>query len=216
MARMPHGATASMDVDSARWVECLSSKGPQHDAAVAELHEMLLQVARRETSRRSGTSGVRGVELDDIAHQAAGDAVVSILRKVPEFRGDSRFSTWAYKFAVFEVSTKLSRHVWRRHPVHLDEDAWGRLPGRLGASPAESAEASQLAGAIRHAVEVVLTARQRQVFLALVVAGKPLDVLAGELQMNRNAVYKAMFDARRKLRAHLADSGYLHPEEGLT
>lgn len=198
-----------MDADSAHWVESLTTDGSRRDAAIAELHQVLLRVTRAETARRSGTHGVRGVELDDIAHQAAGDAVLSILRKVPEFRGESRFTTWAYKFAVLEVSTKLSRHVWRRNSVRLDEDAWSRLPGRLGASPDESAQAAELAAAIRHAVDTVLSARQRHVFLALVVTGMPLDVLVAELDTNRNAVYKTMFDARRKLRADLQANGYL-------
>lgn len=198
-----------MDADSAHWVAALTARDSRRDVAVTELHQVLLRVTRAETARRSGTHGVRGVELDDVAHQAAGDAVVSILRKVPEFRGDSRFTTWAYKFAVLEVSSKLSRHAWRRESVHLDEDAWSRLPGRLGASPDESAEASELAAALRYAVDTVLSTRQRHVFVALVVTGMPLDVLVAEVGTNRNAVYKMMFDARRKLRAHLVENGYL-------
>ena len=201
-----------MDADSARWVESLSADSPRYADAVAELHQMMVRVARAETARRSGTNGVRGAELDDVANQAAGDAVVSILRRVTEFRGSSRFTTWAYKFAVLEVSTKLSRHAWRRDSLRLDEDAWTRLPGRLGANPDESAEAKDLSAAVRDAVENVLTVRQRQVFVALVVTGMPLDVLVADLGTSRNAAYKTMFDARRKLRAHLVATGYLDAE----
>lgn len=198
-----------MDRDSASWVQSLGAGGSERETAVAELHALMVRVAHAEATRRAGTHGVRGVELEDIAQQAAGDAVVSILRKLTDFRGDSKFTTWAYKFAVFEVASKLGRHAWRRDGVRLDQEAWNRLPGRLGAAPEESAQARELTTAVQHAVHSVLTGHQREVFLALVVTGTPLDVLVAELGTTRNAVYKTMFDARRKLRAHLVADGYL-------
>jgi RNA polymerase sigma-70 factor (ECF subfamily) len=41
----------------------------------------------------------------------------------------------------------------------------------------------------------------------------PIDVLSFQLESNRNAVYKNLFDARRKLRACLAAAGYPLTEE---
>jgi RNA polymerase sigma-70 factor (ECF subfamily) len=58
-------------------------------------------------------------------------------------------------------------------------------------------------------VDDELTPRQRQVFVAIVLNDVPLDALALELASNRNAIYKMLFDARRKLRAALAANGYL-------
>lgn len=177
--------------------------------AVRDLHQLLRRVSRREAARRRGTHGLAGRELDDLAEQAADDAVVSVLRRLGDFRGESRFTTWACKFAVLEVSAKIGRHVWRTHRVPLGETGWDRLPQRLGAGPAEVAESRDLVRAVTAAVEAVLTTHQRRVFVALVIDGVPLDALTVELDTNRNAVYKTMFDARRKLRAHLEQQGYL-------
>ena len=200
-----------MDAESARWVRALTTGPPACDVATGELHTFLLRAARAEAGRRSGWNGVGGVELDDLADQAASDAALSILRRIDTFRGESRFTTWAYKFVVLEVSSKLARHVWRRERGHPDPTAWERLPDVLGVGPEASAETRALLHAIRAGVEEALTAHQRRVFVALVVDAVPLDVLVAELQSNRNAVYKSMFDARRRLRAYLTERGFLEP-----
>lgn len=200
---------AVMDADSARWVQTLTGDASAREVATGELHTLLRRAAHAEAGRRSGYHGVGGVELGDIADQAASDAVLSILRRVDTFRGESRFTTWAYKFVVFEVSSKLARHVWRREASHPDPTAWERLPATLGAAPEESAEARALLVAVRQGVELALTAHQRRIFVALVVDATPLDALVAELGTNRNAVYKSMFDARRKLRIYLCENGFL-------
>jgi RNA polymerase sigma-70 factor (ECF subfamily) len=195
-----------VDDESARWVAELSSG----DAGTERrLHELLVRIARAELSRRSSQLGVSGPEADDLCHQAAGDAMVIILAKLGEFRFESRFTTWAYKFVMFEVSAKVGRHFWRRPPVPLDGDDWDRLPERFGFDPAEVAEGRDLLGALRHAVEHELTAHQREIFVALILEAIPLDALVVRLGSNRNAIYKTLFDARRKVRAALAAKGYL-------
>ena len=123
--------------------------------------------------------------------------------------GDSRFTTWAYKFVILEVSAKLGRHYLRNAPVQAADDAWDRIPDRFGADPAQHAETRELAQALRRAVTESLSERQRRVFVAIIIAGVPLDALAAELGSTRNAIYKTMFDARRKLRAALVADGYL-------
>lgn len=208
----PPADEVSADEVSADWIKGLRSSGPAYDEAVDRLHPLLLRIARSETARRSGTNGIVGRELDDMAHQAAADAMVSILRRIKEFRGDSKFTTWAYKFVIFEVSTKIGRHAWRRDRVRMDHEAWDRLPGRLGSGPDDVAESRELVAAVRTAVTEQLTAHQRRIFVALVVEGTPLDALVVELDTNRNAIYKTMFDARRKLRAHLVTHGHLDGE----
>jgi RNA polymerase sigma factor (sigma-70 family) len=203
----------AMDPESRAWVDGLTSRGAVRDDTIARLHGLMLRMARSEAARRSGWHGIRGAELDDVADQAADDAVLSVLRKVTEFRGDSRFTTWACAFAIHEVSRKFGRHVWRRDGVQLDEDGWRQLPARLGGDPAAVSESRELVVALQDAVVHVLTPLQRRVFVGLVVDGVPLDVLAVELGSTRNAIYKTMFDARGKLRGHLVTHGYLDPRE---
>jgi RNA polymerase sigma-70 factor (ECF subfamily) len=170
---------------------------------------MLVRVARAEIHRRHGHDLVSGPELDDLAQQAAGDALVAILAKLDRFRGESRFTTWAYRFVVLEVSSKLGRHFWRRPGVVMDAGDWERLPDRFGLAPDAQAERSEMIRVVSRAVAEELTEHQREVFVALVVDGVPLDALALRLGSSRNAIYKTMFDARRKLRVHLAANGYM-------
>jgi RNA polymerase sigma-70 factor (ECF subfamily) len=204
-----------LDCESARWLVALGSNGPDRGLALGRLHALLLRVTRSELRRREGRHPVSGPELDDLAHQAADDALVAITGKLGQFRGESRFTTWAYKFAVLEVSAKLGRHFWQRPAAVLDDGQWERLPDRLGLRPDQVAEHADLLAAVRRAVEEQLTDRQRRVFTAIVVEGVPLDALVVQLGSNRNALYKTMFDARRKLRAALAANGYLaSPADG--
>ena len=192
------------------WVRALSAAGAERERAASRLHEMLLRVARAETRRRSGLLRISGPELDDLAYQAAADAVVTIIAKISEFRGESRFTTWAYKFVMFEVSGKIGRHFWRQPQVPMDTADWDRLPDRFGLDPARESEWRDLARALRQAVEEELTEHQRRIFIAIAVNAVPLDTLAIELGSSRNAIYKTMFDARRKLRASLVANGHLH------
>ena len=197
------------DHDSGAWVRGLDANGADYDETVARLHDLLLRVARAEVHRRRAQLPMAGPELDDLAHQAAADAVMGVVRKVGEFRGESRFTTWACKFAIFEVSTKVGRHFWQRPTVAMDAEDWDRLPDRFGLDPARAAEWGDVVAALRRAVDDELTDHQRRVFVAIVLNGVPLDALVAELGSNRNAIYKTLFDARRKLRAALVTHGYL-------
>jgi RNA polymerase sigma-70 factor (ECF subfamily) len=198
-----------LDAESAEWTRTLASSGLVREQALARLHELLLRIARGELRRRGGQHPISGPELDDLAHQAAADALLAITGKLSGFRGESRFTTWAYRFVILEVSTKLGRHFWQKPTVALDTQDWDRLPDRFGMDPAEQAEWQGLVDALHRAVDEDLTQRQRQVFVAIVLQGVPLDALVVQLGSNRNAIYKTLFDARRKLRAALAANGYL-------
>jgi RNA polymerase sigma-70 factor (ECF subfamily) len=204
---------ARLDPESAEWLRVLAVTGPQQEAALARLHGMLLRIAQREVRRRGPRLLIAGPELEDLAYQAAADALMAITGKLGQFRGESRFTTWAYKFVIFEVSAKLGRHFWRRPDVWLEAEDWDRLPDRFGFEPARASEWRDLLAALRHAVDTELTARQREVFVAIVVNYVPLETVALRLGSNRNAVYKMMFDARRKLRAALAANGYLDDDD---
>ena len=200
---------SGFDAESAEWVRALSTEGAAREQAATRLHEIVVRIARAEVHRRSGPLRITGPEADDLAHQAAADALVAIIDKVGRFRGESRFATWAYKFVIFEVSAKIGRHFWRTAPVSLDAEDWDRLPDRFGFEPAQQAQWHDLLAALRRAVEQDLTERQRRVFVAIVLNAIPLDTLVVELGSHRNAIYKTLFDARRKLRANLAANGYL-------
>ncbi|GGO13003.1 DNA-directed RNA polymerase sigma-70 factor [Microbispora rosea subsp. aerata] len=200
---------ASLDAESAEWLRTLGGTGAEREAALERLHAILLRVAGNEVRRRAPRLRLSGPELDDVAHQAAADALLAVTAKLDQFRGESRFTTWAYKFAVLEVSAKLGRHFWRDPGVPLEGEDWERLPDRFGFDPAERSEWRDLLAALRRAVDEELTERQRRIFDAIVLKGVPGDALAVELGTNRNAIYKAMFDARRKLRAALVAQGFL-------
>ncbi len=202
---MHHG----IDEESLQWVRTLTGEGEEREEAAARLHAQFLRIARAETLRRSGTHPITGRELDDLVYQAASDATMSVLRRVTDFRGESKFATWAYKFVIYEVSSKLHRHVWARDGAPSAAEDWDQLPARLGAGPEDVVQSLALVQAVHQGVEQELTAHQRRVFVAIVLEGVPLDVLASELASNRNALYKTLFDARRKLRAHLVIHGYL-------
>ena len=204
-----------MDMDSSSWLTALGDAGTNRDAALARLHEMLLKVATHEAHRRGPAVRIGGPELDDLAHQAAADAMISLLAKLDTFRGESRFTTWAYRFVVLEVSSKLGRHFWRRPSVSLDAEDWERLPARFAADPLAQTQQRELITAVRRAVDETLTDHQRHFFVAIVVNGVPLDAMVSQSGSNRGAIYKTVFDARRKIRAYLTTNGYLEGEPRL-
>jgi RNA polymerase sigma-70 factor (ECF subfamily) len=194
-------AAPALDPDSEAWLADL--RGPRREAAVARLHDRLRRIAGAEVARRRGRLPFDGPELDDVVTQAADDATLAVLAKLDDFRGESRFTTWASKFAILDVSHKVARHLWQGGRVQLDPAAWERLPDRLGGGPGGEAETRELLERLRRAVATELSERQRRVFEAVVLNEVPLDVLAVELDTNRNAIYKTLFDTRRKLRASL-------------
>jgi len=198
-----------LDAESGSWLRRLGAGGGERQAAERELHARLVRIALSEVRRRSASTPVAGQELDDVAHQAAHDAMLAILAKLGDFRGESRFTTWAYRFVILEVSAKLGRHYWRNPPAVLDAGQWERLPDRFGIDPARHAESAGILAEVRRVVDEELTAHQRRVFMAIVVDEIPLDALAVRLGLQRNAIYKVIFDARRKIRRALVANGYL-------
>jgi RNA polymerase sigma-70 factor, ECF subfamily len=203
-------AERELDAESAGWLRRLSAgDGALRQEAERDLHARLLRIALAEVNRRSGSTPVSGPELTDVAHQAAGDAMLAILAKLAGFRGESRFTTWAYRFVIAEVSSKLGRRYWRNPPVALGAAQWERLPDRLGIGPAQHAESAGILAEVRRVIDDELTAHQRRVFTAIVVDGIPLDALAAKLGLQRNAIYKVIFDVRRKIRRSLVANGYL-------
>ncbi|MFL5826084.1 MAG: RNA polymerase sigma factor [Thermoleophilaceae bacterium] len=195
------GRHPARDVESAAWVEALSGSGARQREALDRLHTLLLRAARFEIARRRPSE-----RLDDLAHQAADDALVAIMSKLQTFRGDSRFTTWAYKFALLETGVKLRRRTWEGREVPLEDDGWARLSD-LRESPARSAETGELLEALRTAIAEELSPHQRSVLIALTLNDVPIDVLAERLATTRGALYKTLHDARKKLRGRLGAQG---------
>jgi RNA polymerase sigma-70 factor, ECF subfamily len=211
-ARLP---AEDLDEESLAWLRRLAAEDGEREAAERELHARLVRIALAEVRRRSASTPVTGPELDDVAYQAAGDAMLAILAKLDAFRGESRFMTWAYRFVILEVSSKLGRHYWRNPPVRLDDGQWERLPDRFGLDPERQVAAAGILAVVRRVVDGELTPHQRRIFVAVVVDGIPLDALAARLGLRRNAIYKVVFDARRKIRHALVAKGYLdEPDAG--
>jgi RNA polymerase sigma-70 factor (ECF subfamily) len=193
-----------MDTESRDWIADLRSSGPPNDDAVKRLHALLFRAAHFEVARRRPSlPHLRGNELDDIAQEAADDALMSVLGKLDSFRGESRFSTWVYKFALYEAAVKLRRRAWQGREIPLEPESWGMFEG--GASPATEAEQGELLSAIRQGIDEALTPHQRRVLVALSLNGVPIDVLAERLETTRGALYKTLHDARAKLRAHVGE-----------
>jgi len=196
------------DRESEQWVEHLRPGHPRRDQTVATLRGMLLRVALSELSRRRSQLGaIRGPEFDDLAQQAADDALMDILARLDQFQALSRFTTWANKFVMFQVSRKVARHAWRRQPPSRQETAFDQMPDVLAPRPSDRFERQEQLKALAVAIGE-LSARQREVFVAAALNDVPIDVLAIQLGTNRNAVYKRLFDARRNLRSMMEVAGH--------
>ena len=130
-----------------------------------------------------------------------------MLAKLDAYRGASRFTTWAYKFALLEAGVRLRRRAWQEREVVLEPEAWP-LMADAGKSPDSQAETGELMQALKHSIDECLTHHQREVLVALTLNAVPLDVLAERLDTTRGALYKTLHDARRKLRADLARRGF--------
>jgi len=175
-----------------RWIAELT--GPRRAEAEQRLYGLLLKAADFEVRRRAPAAGI--TDIEDLVVQSADDALIAIMGKLHTYRGESRFTTWAYKFALYEAAAKTRRRAWRDRELPLDDD----LPGRVVHDDVETAE---LLDAIAKGI-AQLTPHQREVLVALAVNGVPIDVLAERLESTRGALYKTLHDARKALRAYLA------------
>jgi len=198
----------ALDSDSRQWVEQLRAGHPRYEQTVARLHDVLHRIAWSELSRRRHQlRSVRGPELDDLAQQAANDALINVLGKLDGFRGHSRFTTWAYTFVAFEVSAKVARHAWLRQPPVVEGLDPDEMTHHLLARPEEWLEQRGQLDALSRAIGE-LSDRQREVFVSIALNDVPIEVVATKLGAQRNAIYKTLFDARRRLRAKMAAAGH--------
>jgi RNA polymerase sigma-70 factor (ECF subfamily) len=197
-----------LDRESRAWLEALQSIGLRRDAAIRRLHALLYREARFEVRRRTAPlSHPSGGDLDDLAVQAADDAVVAILAKLHHFRGDSLFTTWARRFAQREAPAKIRQRLGRGRelPMELEFEP-ARMWPASAESPHERCVARESARTLTRLIAEELTAHQREVLIAIAIRGVATEDLARRLDTTSGAIYKTLHDARRKLKTGLVDS----------
>jgi RNA polymerase sigma-70 factor (ECF subfamily) len=189
------------------WVAALTTPGADQTAAMRQLHRLMVRAAAHQVWRlRSALPDASPAAVDDIVNQAADEAMTSLLGKLHTFEGRSRFTTWAFKFAIVQAGTDVRRLQWQHRQVELgDLD----VPATGVDGPEEQAEASDLARAVADAMRRRLTPYQRRIAVALLVEQVPIDVLADRLGTTRGALYKTVHDVRCRLRDELTVTGYL-------
>ena len=198
-----HEPARHLDGASQAWIDRLSPHNPVRAAAIEELHALLLRATRFDVNRRRATlSHLGGNDYDDLAHQSADDALVAVLSKLGDFRGESRFTTWAYKFALLEAGARIRRRAWQGREVPIEPETWEVFAADRP-SPHVRAEESELLRELKTAIDEELSPHQREVLVALTLNGVPIDVLAERLNTTRGALYKTLHDARKKLRTQI-------------
>src|SRR3972149_9339078 len=206
-----------MNRDNAAWVNDLKDVGPNREAALDDLDAELKPALRRGISRWLWTSHP---EFDDLVKDVGQETLMRVLKQLDTFEGKGQFTSWAYKIAVRLALNELRRRKWRNVSLdYLQED-----PETEGAPfqfpsddplPETSMQRREVMQQVERAINEELTPRQRSVMMAVVMQGVSMEEVARRLGSNRNAVYKMLHDARRKLKARLEEAGY-PPEEMLS
>lgn len=204
---MPEAPGRVLDADSRAWLTALRDEDDARLEAVDRLYELLLRAARFEAARRRASAPyLLGGELEEIVAESAADALVSVLARLDDYRGESRFTTWAYKFALLNTAVKFRRRAWQGRELPLPAERWESFRDST-ASPTATAELHELLAALRDAMATALTPHQREVLVAVALDGVPIDVLAERLGTTRGALYKTVHDARVRLRSALSAAG---------
>jgi RNA polymerase sigma-70 factor (ECF subfamily) len=199
---------------NAEWIATLGGAGADQAAALADLRTYLLRGALFTLQRARHHVGHLGPgELSQLAEDCTQEAITAILQRLADFRGESRFTTWAYTFAVNIALVAARRERWARVPLDRVLDGSESPASTVddeAASPDPERRALQaeVIAAIRDGIEQHLTGKQQQALRAVVFEQIPLDELVRHWGSNRNALYKLLHDARRKLKSHLLARGF--------
>lgn len=191
------------------WLADLQPESPRREAAIRDLRDYLMRaVLVYLTRHRSDVAGLDYDEIQQMAEDWAQQGVLQVLDRSASFRGDSKFTTWAYRVAINLVAGDLRRKHWET--VSLDALTESSLPDSRWTedgdqpSPEDELARSELWAAVQSVIHEDLTPRQRTVLTQVVLHGVPVDVVAEQMNTNRNNIYKIIHDARRKLRQELA------------
>jgi RNA polymerase sigma-70 factor (ECF subfamily) len=180
--------------------------GLWRDQALADLRARLVRGLRYAMADRPS---VTGADLEDFGQEA----LMKILAGLDSFRGESRFTTWAQKIAVRVAFTELRRQRWK--DVSLQDltaqyDGEDITPAVLtdpAASPEQRAAQQMMAEMVHRLIAEELTDRQRQALTAVMMGGMSLEEVARRMGTNRNALYKLLHDARRRLQKRMIAEG---------
>jgi RNA polymerase sigma-70 factor, ECF subfamily len=193
----------ALDPESRRWIKRLAPGSPEFEAGIEELHALLLKGARFEIQRRRARlPSLRGDDYEDLAQQSADDALLAVLHKLGDFRGESRFTTWAYKFALLDAGARIRSRAWQGRDVPTESDRLAQLAS-CASTAQQDVEMKELFAVLKHSIATDLSSHQRKVLVAVVLNDVPIDVLAARRGTTRGAIYKTMHDARLKLRRAL-------------
>jgi len=200
--------------DNDTWLRDLRAGGAQRDAALADLHALLIRALPQGLSRLLSPENPAFESLID---DTAQETLLRVLKGLDTFEGRSQFTTWAYKIAVRVALNELRRRRWR--DVSLDgledDEAEERAPHQFASSdpsPESVIERADILQRVQHILAEELTERQRAAMMAINVQGVPMEEVARQMKTNRNALYKLMHDARLRLKHRLEREG-LNPKE---
>jgi RNA polymerase sigma-70 factor (ECF subfamily) len=213
------GKLELVERSNSQWIENLKDDNPARDQALIDLRERLQRGIFFYLSReRSDLASLAPEEIQHMAQDFAQDAVLRVLDNLESFRGDSQFTTWAMKVAVRIAITELRRSHYRDYSLDsltangdLAINAAPAMNSTVPDRPEAATEKSDVLQKVDQAFREALTERQRQALQLLMLDGQPLEEVAAQMDTNRNALYKLVHDARRKLRGALEDQG-LSPE----
>lgn len=190
---------ANRHPEGSAWVRALGSAGAEREEAAARLHAILVRAARFELIRRRGAWNGSSESLDDLAVQSADNALSALMGKLDDYQFESRFTTWAYKFAILEAAVLARRRSWQERELPADPEACARL-SQVTRDLTDDLAVRERLRQVTVAIQTELSPHQREVLTTLVLDGVPIDVLAERLNTTRGALYKTLHDARRKLR----------------
>jgi RNA polymerase sigma-70 factor, ECF subfamily len=195
------------------WLHDLKAQGPEQQAAIHDLREYLLRAVLYFFSQNPGDlRHLARAEIEQVAEDLAQDALLTILNHLDEFRGESKFTTWAYRFAINMSLVEARRQRWKNvsldHLLTNTELPDFQFEDENAANPELAARQQEIWNVVRDVIEHELTPRQREVLTALAFEDVPMDVVTERLHMNRNAVYKMLHDARSKLKKSLEERGF--------
>lgn len=186
------------------WLTDLS--GPDKDQAITDLREILARGLTYALSSRIKT------DLEAFVEDFVQDALLRILDNLDTFRGESRFTTWAQKIAVRVAFTELRRQRWKDISLEdlLPEDSVDFTPTVLAdpsPDPEKRADQTMLAEMIQEMIVEELTERQRTAMMAVMAGNMPMEEVARRMGTNRNALYKLIHDARKRMQKRLLARG---------
>jgi RNA polymerase sigma-70 factor, ECF subfamily len=198
------------------WLQDLNATGEMQEAALGDLRHLLFRAALYFFSRNlDDLNGMNREEILQCAEDCAQEALIAVMNHLSDFRGDSKFTTWVYKFAINMALMTARRERWKE--VSLDQLTsspdgahfeWIAHDTSSTMVPDRSAQQVEITEIIQQVIERDLSEKQRQVLMLMIFHAVPMDEVVQRMGTNRNAIYKLLHDARRKLKSKLRAHGF--------